>query len=387
MAKAHGKPTPQGVAQKSRAQPAPASHPAARPAKRKKVVVTTKPTRADAVAVPARARRAKAVKAAKVAVAAPAVTLSAPQIEATTLPRPLRFAAPPNTQQPSIEARAARSGERLPVADGRLMELHWGDEPAQTVRSEGLIKRWVKRGDALLRHLAEHGAAKHEYRADLEHGRFVWLDAEGNVSAEAEARAICSYAKSTGVLSMSWGDPLLQRAGIARLEGMAAERDDVDEEDAWRVAMEAADATGAEYLYRVLTPHAWYFLALRGLSFTPVRGAFTPSLPVGLVLRTLSESRAAIESRAEPADVVRARLSGVGQALLQEATYAYRDTEWVPRLERTGKWMLLLAERLPRPSSSSLVAGPPTEEWLDREATVDLSQAILLLEEEWALFT
>jgi hypothetical protein len=386
MAKAHGKPTPQGVAQKSRAQPAPASHPAARPAKRKKAVAPAKPAKAEAPAVPARARRAKVVKRAEVAAAAPAITLSAPHIEATTLPRPHRFVAPRNTQRPSIDAPAARSGERLPVADGRLMELHWGDEPAQTVRSEGLIKRWVKRGDALLRHLAEHGAAKHEYRADLEHGRFIWLDAEGNVSAEAEARAICSYAKSTGVLSMSWSDPLLQRAGIARLDGMAAERDDVDEEEAWHVAMEAADATGAEFLYRVLTPHAWYFLALRGLSFTPARGSFTPGLPVGLVLRTLSESRVAIESRAEPADVVRARLSGVGQALLQEAAYAYRDTEWVPRLERTGKWMLLLAERLPRQSSSRLVAEPPPEEWLDREATVDLSQAIILLEEEWALF-
>ncbi len=381
MAKARGKPTPQGVARKSRGQPAPASHPAARPAKRKKVVAPAKHIKAGARAVPARA------KVAKVAVGRPAIIVSAPPIEAKTLPRPRRFVAPPHTQQPSIEARLAGSGERLPVTDGRLMELHWGDEPAQTVRSEGLIKRWVKRGDALLRHLAEHGAAKHEYRADLEHGRFIWLDSEGKVSAEASARAICSYAKSTGVLSMAWSDPLLHRAGIARLDGMAAERDDVDEEDAWRVAMEAADATGAEYLYRVLTPHAWYFLALRDLSFTPARDSFTPGLPLGLVLRTLSESRVAIESRAEPADVVRARLSGVGQALLQEAAYAYRDTEWVPRLERTGKWMLLLAERLPRQSNiRSVVAGPPVEEWLDREATVDLSQAIILLEEEWALF-
>ena len=110
-----------------------------------------------------------------------------------------------------------------------------------------MIKRWVKRGDALLRHLAEHGAAKHEYRADLEHGRFLWLDSECKVSAEASARAICSYAKSTGVLSMAWSDPLLQRAGIARLDGMAAERDDVDEEDAWRVAMEAAEAASRRW--------------------------------------------------------------------------------------------------------------------------------------------
>ena len=383
MAKARGKPTPQGVARKSRAQPAPASHPAARPAKRKKIVAPAKNAKANARAAPARAKRAKA---AKVAVVKPALTLSAPRVEERTLPQIRRFVAPPHTERPSVEARLARSGERLPVADGRLMELHWGDEPAQTVRSEGLIKRWVKRGDALLRHLAEHGAAKHEYRADLEQGRFVWLDEGGKVSAEAKARAICSYAKSTGVLSMAWSDPLLQGTAIARVGGLAAERDDVDEEEAWQVAMEAADATGAEYLYRVLTPHAWYFLALSGLSFTPAHVSFTPGVPVGLVLRSLSESRAAIESRAEPADVVRARLIGVGQALLQEATYAYRDTEWVPRLERTGKWMLLLAERLPRQSSATTAVERPAGEWLDREATIDLSQDIFLLEEEWALF-
>ncbi len=83
---------------------------------------------------------------------------------------------------------------------------------------------------------------------------------------------------------MAWRDPLLAGAGIARIDGMASERDDVDEEGAWRVAMEVADTTRAEYLYRVTTPHAWYFLALRSLSFTPARGSFTPGTPVGLVL-------------------------------------------------------------------------------------------------------
>lgn len=385
MGKARGKPTPHGVVEKTRARPAPAKHPSVAPAKQKKPAAPTK--RAKSVAS-VRPKRAKIVTPKRVVAASPP-----PRIEEKPRPAPRRkdriVPPPPPSMMsaPSVEVRLARSGERLPVTDGSLMELHWGDEPAQSVRSEGLVKRWVKRGDALLRHLAEHGAAKHEYRADLEEGRFVWLDASGKVSAEAEARVICSYTKSTSVLSMAWRDPLLAGAGIARIEGMASERDDVDEEGAWRVAMEVADTTRAEYLYRVTTPHAWYFLALRALSFTPARGSFTPGTPVGLVLRTLGETRTAIESRAEPADVVRARLIGVGQELLQEAGYAYRETDWVSRLERTGKWMLLLAERLPRQSYGSVAAGRPTEEWLDRDATVDLSQAITLLEDEWTLFT
>jgi hypothetical protein len=384
MAKARGRPTPNGVARRSRA---PATQPSAIPAKQKKIAAPAKRAKAVVPVAEARPKRAK--------IAAPnraAAAKLAPPVDETARPAPRRKAPipgpPVSVKAPSIEARlAVRSGERLPVADGRLMELHWGDdELAPSVRSDGLVKRWVKRGDALLRHLAEHGAARHEYRADLEEGRFVWLDPAGKVSAEAAAQVICSYAKSTSVLSMGWRDPLLRGVGIARIDGMAAEVDDVDEEGAWRVAMEVADATQAEYLYRVTTPHAWYFLALRALSFTPARGSFTPGTPVGLVLRTLGETRTAIESRAEPADVVRARLTGVGQALLQEAGYAYRDTDWVSRLERTGKWMLMLAERLPRQSNVRVAAGRAAEEWLDRDATIDLSQAITLLEDEWALF-
>lgn len=280
------------------------------------------------------------------------------------------------------------SADRMPSADGRVMELHWGDsEPPSRGRGEGLVQRWVKRGDALLRHLAEHGAARHEYRADLKEGRFVWLDDGGRVSAEAEAQVLCSWSKSTSVIAMAWADPLVRASGVARIDGMPAERDDADEETAWRVAMQAADAAKAEYLYRVTTPHAWYFLALRKLTFSPERASFTPSTPVGLVLKMIAETRQAIESRAEPAAVVRERLSNVGQALLHEARYAYRDTDWVARLSRTGRRLTQLGERLPRPSYASVAAGRHASEWLGRDATIELSQAMTLLEDEWALFT
>jgi hypothetical protein len=273
-----------------------------------------------------------------------------------------------------------------PDTAGRVMELHWGDDVPSSRRSEGIVQRWVKRGDALLRHLAEHGAARHEYRADLKDGRFVWVDADGRVSAEAQVQVLCSWSRSTSALAMAWADPLVRAAGIGRVDGMPGERDDVDEEAAWRVAMEAADIARAEYLYRVTTPHAWYFLALSGLTFHPERASFSPSTPVGLVLRGLAEMRSAVESRAEPAEVVRHRIEGLGQALLLEAEYAYRGTDWVARLERAGRRLVSLGEQLPRASFKSVAAGQSSGEWLDRQETIDLSDAIALLEDEWALF-
>lgn len=284
--------------------------------------------------------------------------------------------------------RQSARADREPEAAGRVMELHWdGDDvPPAPPPPESLVTRWVKRGDTLLRHLAEHGAARHEYRADLKEGRFVWVDPQGRVSAEARARVLCSWSQATSAVVMAWADPLVRAASIGRIDAMPSERDDVDEEAAWHVAMEAAEATRAEYLYRVTTPDAWYFLSLSGLSFTPGRASFSPSTPVGLVLLRVAETRQAIESRAEPADVVRERLSSVGRALAHEAEYAYRGTDWVARLTRAGRRLVNLAERLPRVSFKSVAAGRQIDEFLGRDATIELSQALALLEDEWALF-
>lgn len=252
---------------------------------------------------------------------------------------------------------------------------------------DALVERWVRRGQMLLQRLAQHGAADHEYRADLKDGRFVWIGPDGGVSAEARAAVLCSWSRSTSVLLMGWADPVVRYASIDEIEGMPSEHDDIDEEKAWHLAMEVAELSGAEYLYRVPTPHAWYFLALSELLFDPALPSFRPGTPVGLVLRELAETREAIESRAEPADVIRERLSSFGSALLHQAEYAYRDTDWVARLERTGRTLAQLAGRLPRQSYATIAAGQPSDEWIERDLALDLVQAIALLEDEWSLFT
>lgn len=284
-------------------------------------------------------------------------------------------------REASPQDAAPRSAEGASV---RVMELHWGDEPAPA--PEDTVTRWAKRGDTLLRHLAEHGAARHEYRADLREGRFVWVDPDGRVSAEASARAICRYSPLTSELVMAWIDPVMRGAGIARIDGMAAERDDVDEEGAWQVAMAAADAVRTEFLYRVTTPQAWYFLALSHLTFTPGRASWSPSTPVGLVLRGLAETRRAVESRAEPAEVLRERLASLGRSFVHESEYAYRGTDWVARLSRAGRRLIAMSERLPRSSFTSVAAGRHAGEWLGRDATIELAGALTLLEDEWGLF-
>jgi hypothetical protein len=382
MARAHGKPTAPAKRQQAGAPAAAPGKPARRaggeptpsrvPRSTQRSALAEHPAEAPEAAPRRRARRAPEA----------AVTPHRPRrVLAGESPLAVSVAVGPAGElHPSVRA------DRSPEAEARVMELNWGEDTPSSRRSEGLVQRWVKRGDALLRHLAEHGAARHEYRADLRDRRFVWVDAEGCVSAEAQAQVLCSWSPTTSALAMAWADPLLKAAGIARIDGLPAERDDVDEECAWRVAMEAADHAHAAYLYRVTTPHAWYFLALGDLTFHPERASFSPGTPVGLVLRGIAETRRAVESRAEPVEVVRDRLAGLGQALLIEAEYAYRNTDWVARLERAGKRLVNLGTELPRRSFASVAAGRVVGEWLDRQATIDLSDALALLEDEWAAF-
>lgn len=304
--------------------------------------------------------------------AAPAASLKEPV--ASKAKRRLAQSPEPLAQDASATSLASQPQEGSRPRDERPAD--WTDQ---------LVERWVKRGHMLLQKLAEHGAADHEYRADLKEGRFVWIAPDGHVSVEAHANMLCSWSRSTLVLSMAWADPLVHHAA-EQVDDMPSEHDDVNEEKAWHLAMEAAELAGAEYLYRVPTPHAWYFLALRNLTFDPKRAAFRPGTPVGLVLRELAQMREAIESRAEPSEVIRERLSSFGSALLHQAEYAYRNTDWVARLERTGKCLTQLASRLPRQSYASVAAGHLSDEWIERDLAVDLIQAISLLEDEWSMF-
>ncbi|MDI1481863.1 DUF6882 domain-containing protein [Polyangium sp. y55x31] len=306
-------------------------------------------------------------------------------------PKPTKKAAAKATKvatKTTPKAAAKRPGDEPALAPNvhPMPEIRSARTEPPPAADEPLVAKWSERGAALLGELAAHGAEDHEYRVDLKDGRFVWLDPRGRVSAEARARALCSYAPTTSSLTMAWADPLLRAASVRPIDRMPTERDDVDEEGAWHVAIAAAEASGAEWLYRVAAPHSWYFLALSELSFQPISPSFTPGSPAGLVLLELEASRKAIRSGAEPAVVVRERLARVGSALLHEAEYAYRSTDWVSRLARTGKRLEKLAGEVPVPSFESVAKGASSSEWLAPDLAGSLDEALGLLVDEWRLF-
>ncbi|HVK69516.1 MAG TPA: hypothetical protein VM694_33895 [Polyangium sp.] len=284
------------------------------------------------------------------------------------------------------DAKRPKEGPALlPPAPG-MPEIRPARTEPPPAADAPLVTKWAQRGAALLQELEAHGAEDHEYRVDLKDGRFVWLDPRGRVSAEARARALLSYAPTTSSLTMAWADPLLRAASVRPIDRMPRERDDVDEGEAWHVAIAAAEASGAEWLYRVAAPHTWYFLALSDLSFQPISPSFTPGSPAGLVLLEIEASRKAIRSGAEPAVVVRERLARVGSALLHEAEYAYRSTDWVSRLARTGKRLEKLAGKVPVPSFEAVAKSASSSEWLAPDLAGSLDEALGLLEDEWRLF-
>ena len=83
------------------------------------------------------------------------------------------------------------------------------------------------------------------------------------------------------------------------------------------VSVTASDAVIDPVTFEVLRSVFEY--ASDRMSTVLQRASFSPSNPVGLVLKSLAETRQAVESRAEPSDVVRERITGVGRALLHEA--------------------------------------------------------------------
>ncbi len=127
------------------------------------------------------------------------------------------------------------------------------------------LARWERAARDLDRRLLDLDAHHHRCRADLREGRLVWVDEAGSTIVEARAQILCTLPQPSRDLTMAWADPMLRSLAVNRVDDVPDEQNLVDDESARDIAMRVADATGAEFVYRMPAPNVDYFLALRAL--------------------------------------------------------------------------------------------------------------------------
>ena len=300
-----------------------------------------------------------------------------------TQPKPVLRAAS------SVRSNQVTSSDQLPSRPktvARATQLDWNDSSRHERSLDELVERWARRGDELLRRLTQHGAEQHEYRADLREGRFVWISPDGRVSAEARAQVVCSWSRSTSVVAMAWTDPLVRASAIPRIDGMPSERDDVDEERAWRVAMEAAEASdrrfplpGADPARVVLPRPARAQLLARSCLVHPRNAGRPRPARAGGHPASDRVTRRAGRGRARAADRNRQRALAPRRVRLPRHRLGRAAGAHRPRIAH-------LAGMVPRASYGTIAAGRPSDDWIDRDLAVDLIHSITLLEDEWNAF-
>jgi hypothetical protein len=197
---------------------------------------------------------------------------------------------PESPRLPAIPVRTVatpRPDLRIPSIS--VENVDWEDTSEATTISP--LARWARSERDLKKRLADLGAPGHACRAELREGRFVWIDEAGSAVVEARAQLVCTLAQPSLALTMAWADPILSSLAVPLVSDLPDEQCLPDDETAREIAMRAADACGAEFVYRMPAPHVDYFLALRSLKPTASSAMVTPGSPVGLVLRGLAELR------------------------------------------------------------------------------------------------
>ncbi len=127
-----------------------------------------------------------------------------------------------------------------------------------------LIQKWGQRQAQLEKHLTELGAVNLNLRVDTVGGILEWVDNDGQPKARAKASGLCRYSLRFGTVTMAWAADQKNddRVVISPVEGMEENYHNCGEGDAWKVALQAADACGAQYLYRFPTAEEFFFFAI-----------------------------------------------------------------------------------------------------------------------------
>lgn len=249
------------------------------------------------------------------------------------------------------------------------------------------LSRWARLERELMRRLKELGVAEPRCRVDLREGRAIWMDAAGTPVVEARAQVLCTLALPSLALTMGWADPVLECVSVGRFDAVPDEQNLLDDESARDIALRAADASGAEYVFRMPAPNVDYFLGVRALRAAAGAQSITPGSPVGLVLRGLADLRRALTQLAEPTLGLRARFLELGRLFGDRAATDFKDTEWVGRLQRASKLLTTLAARLTPPTFTAIAAGFPAADSLSKDVAIELTDALALLADEWSAFS
>ncbi|MBI3929052.1 MAG: hypothetical protein HY319_26145 [Armatimonadetes bacterium] len=209
-----------------------------------------------------------------------------------------------------------------------------------------LFERWQRRQTNLGIRLEEMGAAHCDFRVDLGVRKFFWVDAQGVALAAADTRVLCSYALSDRSVLMAWANPHLDsEAAIEAVPGMRDRVDGCDEADAWQLAVQAADAAGADYVYRAPGPQTMVFLGLWNLRMA-LAESFEAGSPAPFVLKILiSMEKLVVDPIAVP-ERLGALLANYGETLNQQAAHLYLGSPYFGPLKRVGNTMIGLGKPL-----------------------------------------
>jgi hypothetical protein len=154
------------------------------------------------------------------------------------------------------------------------------------------VTRWNARQRILQQLLAANGAEGHDFRVDLGHGRFWWQDPDsGRASVVASARVLCSYAWSNQSVLAAWANQSLpEGGGVPAVPDVPDRIADCSAEEAWELALEIAEGSGAHFVYRVPSTQMWIFLGLWDVRPAgPGDAPFQASSPWPHVLEVLTQ--------------------------------------------------------------------------------------------------
>jgi hypothetical protein len=359
-----------------------------------------KPNRGGAKLAKKKAVRAKSAPVAATGRAGARAQAAEPASRSTRGPRAAKVVAKPRAKASAARLRRDVAAPPAPSPNVQPVRTSYTPRPEFSVPLVSIenvdwedtsdpvspLESWSMSQRALDRRLEELGAiTKHEHVLDLSHARCTFLDADRAPAVEARAQLVGTWIEGSDRLVMAWADPVLAPLAIARLDEMG-DALHLDAATARALVLRAVEGAGAEHVLALTTPLGEHYVALRGLVRAGAKAHVHASTPVAAVLYDLGELRRSVEGRSEPTDVLRARFVRLGRELVEHAHGICRDTEWVGRLERTGRGIERLAGRLAPPTFTAIAAGREADEWVSPVLAADLVRAITLLEDEWGAF-